>query len=86
MQFRLKKGNGSVHNFTDAKGVKHFPGDIVDLPATYRGEHWLEEIKAESKALSASPSKVEPAPEAALASDKAEEAPKPEKKSPKKTK
>ena len=44
MKFRLRKGNGSVSGFTDAEGVTHVPGDIVDLPASCKGEKWLEVI------------------------------------------
>jgi hypothetical protein len=43
----LKKGRGSVSSFTDARGVKHFPGDIVDLPSSYEGEVWLEPLDVE---------------------------------------
>ena len=42
MKFRLRKGKGSVSGFTDAEGVTHVPGDIVDLPASCKGEKWLE--------------------------------------------
>jgi hypothetical protein len=59
MKFKLKKGKGSVDNFTDAQGVKHLPGDVVELPASYNGERWLEPIEEEPKPV-APPSKVEP--------------------------
>jgi len=44
MKFRLRKGKGSVSGFTDAEGVTHVPGDIVDLPASCKGEKWLEVV------------------------------------------
>ena len=44
MKFRLRKGKGSVSGFTDASGVTHVPGDIVDLPMRYKGEKWLEVV------------------------------------------
>ena len=62
LKFKLKKGKGSVQGFTDAAGKKYLPGDIVDLPASYKGEKWLEPVEQEIKPL-AVPSKVEPAPE-----------------------
>ena len=34
-------------NFTDAQVVEHYPGDIVDLPESYKGENWLEPVKIE---------------------------------------
>jgi hypothetical protein len=69
MKFKLKKGKGSVDNFTDAAGVKHLPGDVVELPKSYLGEKWLEP--------------VEPKPEPTMVPVKPEEpvAPKKEKKS-----
>jgi len=36
-----------VHGFTDAKGVHHLPGEIVDLPTSYEGETWLEKVEIE---------------------------------------
>jgi hypothetical protein len=62
LKFKLKKGKGSVQGFTDAAGVTHLPGDVVDLPASYKGEKWLEPVEKEPKPV-ALPSKVEPAPE-----------------------
>ena len=38
-----------VDGFTDAKGVQHKPGDIVDLPPSYDGEAWLERVKPAKK-------------------------------------
>ena len=40
-----------VSGFTDAAGVQHLPGEIVELPESYRGETWLkilEEPKPDS--------------------------------------
>jgi hypothetical protein len=59
LKFRLKKGKGSVSGFTDAAGVTHVPGDVVDLPASYDGEAWLERVEAEKK-VAAVPGKMEP--------------------------
>jgi len=64
LKFKLKKGKGAVSGFTDAKGVTHLPGDLVDLPASYKGEAWLEPVEPEKK-VKAPPSKVE-APEPAV--------------------
>ena len=44
MKFRLRKGKGSVSGFVDAEGVTHVPGDVVDLPMSYKGEKWLEVV------------------------------------------
>jgi hypothetical protein len=44
MKFMLRKGKGSVSGFTDAEGVTHVPGDVVDLPASYKGQKWLEVV------------------------------------------
>ena len=44
MKFRLRKGKGSVSGFTDAEGVTPVPGDMVDLPASYKGQKWLEVV------------------------------------------
>jgi len=41
----LRKGRGSVSEFRDALGNRFKPGDIVDLPATYKAEKWLEVVK-----------------------------------------
>ena len=59
----LKKGKGSVDNFTDAVGKKYLPGDIVDLPTTYEGEAWLERVDKPKKAAVAVPGKVEVVPD-----------------------
>ena len=48
-----------VHGFTDAKGIHHLPGEIVDLPATYEGESWLERVDKPTK-IEVPPAKVEP--------------------------
>ena len=58
MKFRLKKGKGSVSGFTDAEGITHVPGDIVNLPASCKGETWLEPLESELKVVAA-PSFVE---------------------------
>ena len=58
LKFKLKKGKGSVSGFTDAEGVTHVPGDIVDLPASYLGEKWLEPVEKE-KVVKAPTAKVE---------------------------
>ena len=42
MKFMLTKGKGSVQGFTDEQGVTHMPGDVVELPASYKGLKWLK--------------------------------------------
>ena len=59
LKFRLKKGRGSVSEFTDAAGVTYVPGDVVDLPAVYDGERWLERVDPEV-VVAAVPGKFEP--------------------------
>jgi hypothetical protein len=59
LKFRLKKGRGSVSEFTDASGVTHLPGEVVDLPASYRDEAWLERAEPLPK-VAAVPGKFEP--------------------------
>jgi hypothetical protein len=54
-----------VHGFTDTQGIHHLPGEIVDLPAMYKGESWLEPVEPEKK-VEVPPSKVE-APEPSVA-------------------
>lgn len=44
MQFKLKKGKGSVNRFVAADGTTYKPGDIVNLPPSFRGEKWLEVV------------------------------------------
>ena len=44
MQFKLKKGKGSVNRFVAADGTTYKPGDIVNLPPSFRGERWLEVV------------------------------------------
>ena len=44
MKFMLRKGKGSVSGFTDVEGVTHVPGEVVDLPASYKGQKWLEVV------------------------------------------
>lgn len=60
MLFKLRKGKGSVESFMGPDGVRHFPGDVVELPASYLGLKWLEPVEKEKKVVAA-PSKVEPA-------------------------
>jgi len=48
-----------VHGFTDANGAPHLPGEIVDLPESYKGETWLEPVEKEPE-VKAPPAKVEP--------------------------
>ena len=48
-----------VHGFTDAKGIHHLPGEIVDLPSSYEGESWLERVDKPSK-VEVPPAKAEP--------------------------
>lgn len=38
-----------VSGFTDAAGVQHLPGDIVELPESYRGETWLKIVEEPKK-------------------------------------
>jgi hypothetical protein len=59
LKFRLKKGRGSVSEFTDAVGVTHVPGDVVDLPASFDGEAWLERVDPEV-VVAAVPGRFEP--------------------------
>jgi hypothetical protein len=53
-----------VSGFTDAQGVTHSPGEIVDLPEMYKGENWLELVDKEPKPV-LPPAKVEAAEPAA---------------------
>lgn len=50
-----------VDGFTDAQGVHHKPGEIVDLPQTYDGETWLERVEPDKPV----PTMVEVRPEEA---------------------
>ena len=56
MKFRILP---KVHGFTDAKGMHHLPGEVVDLPSSYEGESWLERVDKPSK-VEVPPAKVEP--------------------------
>ena len=38
-----------VSGFTDAAGVQHLPGEIVELPESYKGETWLKPVELDSK-------------------------------------
>jgi len=78
LKFKLKKGKGAVNRFTDAAGVLHLPGDVVDLPASYKGVAWLVPVEAEKKAK-ALPSKVVASPELAVVPLEAETPKKPKK-------
>ena len=69
LKFKLKKGKGSVSGFTDAEGVTHVPGDVVDLPASYMGEKWLEPLEKE-KPVKAPTAKIEKPAEAVPLSTK----------------
>jgi hypothetical protein len=47
-RFRVKfKILPKVHGFTDAKGITHAPGEVVELPPSYEGESWLERVEPE---------------------------------------
>jgi hypothetical protein len=59
LKFRLKKGKGAVSEFTDASGVTHVPGEVVDLSASFDGEAWLERVEPLPK-VAALPGKFEP--------------------------
>ena len=48
-----------VSGFTDAAGVQHLPGEIVDLPESYRGETWLKIVEETNKASIPSAKTVE---------------------------
>jgi hypothetical protein len=48
-----------VSSFTDAAGVEHKPGDVVDLPSSYEGETWLERVDP-APVVAAAPGKIEP--------------------------
>ena len=65
LKFRLKKGKGAVQSLTDATGVTHLPGDIVELPASYDGESWLEHVDP-VPVVAAVPGKVEQVEPAAV--------------------
>jgi hypothetical protein len=68
LKFKLKKGKGSVNRYVDANSTVYHPGDIVDLPQSYKGEKWLEPLN-----------KTAPKP-LVLLDEKAVEVPLPEKK------
>jgi len=79
VQFKLKKGKGSVNRFVAADGTKYKPGDIVDLPISFRGEKWLEVVnkKIAKPMVPVSPKVEEPkhettAPDAVPLSEKTE--------------
>jgi len=63
-----------VQGFTDAAGITHKPGDIVDLPASYDGEAWLERVESDLK-VKVPAAKLEVSEETAAASQVNLEAP-----------
>ena len=62
MQFKLKKGKGSVNRFVAADGTTYKPGDTVELPACFRGEKWLEAVNktVQKPMVAVSPKAEEP--------------------------
>jgi hypothetical protein len=52
-----------VHRFTDANGQTHLPGEIVDLPASYLGENWLQRIEPLQKPVKVTSTKIESRPQ-----------------------
>ena len=62
LKFRLKKGKGSVNRFRGPDGNYYRPGEVVDLPVSYKGAKWLECLEKEKpvKAPSAKVEKVAP--------------------------
>ena len=44
LKFKLTKGKGSVNRFVDSDNTVYRPGDIVDLPQSFKGEKWLEPV------------------------------------------
>jgi hypothetical protein len=47
-----------VNRFTGPDGVRHYPGDIVDLPSRYQSKNWLEAVD-KPKTVEAPPPKIE---------------------------
>jgi hypothetical protein len=41
-----------VSGFTDAVGIQHLPGEVVELPESYRGETWLKPVEDKAEVLS----------------------------------
>jgi hypothetical protein len=83
VQFKLKKGKGSVNRFVAADGKTFKPGDIVDLPPSFRGEKWLEVVnkKIAKPMVPVSPQVEEPKQETTVSdalplSEKTEKKPK----------
>ena len=56
----MKTGKGAVDGLR-VKGALYRPGDVVELPASYKGSAWLEPLEVEPK-VEAAPSSIE-APE-----------------------
>ena len=44
LKFKLTKGKGSVNRYVDSNNTIYHPGDIVELPQSFKGEKWLEPI------------------------------------------
>ena len=59
----LKTGVGSVATFTSSDGKIHVPGDVVDLPATYKGEAWLSPVDVLVKAVESAQPQILKTPE-----------------------
>ena len=43
----MRKGKGSVNRFGGPDGKYYHPGDVVDLPVSYKGAKWLECLETE---------------------------------------
>jgi len=39
-----------VDGFTDTEGIRHLPGEVVDLPESYKGETWLKPLEEKAEA------------------------------------
>ena len=50
MKFRLRKGKGSVNRLVK-EGKVYTAGDVVDLPPSYRGQHYLEVVEKVEKPM-----------------------------------
>jgi hypothetical protein len=48
-----------VDGFTDTDGIRHLPGEVVDLPESYKGETWLKPLEEKAEA-SIPPLRAEP--------------------------
>jgi hypothetical protein len=47
-----------VDGFTDTDGIRHLPGEVVELPESYKGETWLKVLEEKVEAAN-SPSDAE---------------------------